>query len=62
LLDALEIDKATVAGFDWGARAADIVAAVWPERCRALVSVSGYDPEEPAASGPGSCDKNEPRS
>jgi pimeloyl-ACP methyl ester carboxylesterase len=42
LLDALEIDKAIVAGFDWGARTADIVAALWPERCRALVSVSGY--------------------
>jgi pimeloyl-ACP methyl ester carboxylesterase len=41
-LDALEIDKAIVAGFDWGARTADIVAALWPERCRALVSVSGY--------------------
>jgi pimeloyl-ACP methyl ester carboxylesterase len=42
LLDALEIGKAVVAGFDWGARTADIVAALWPERCRALVSVSGY--------------------
>jgi pimeloyl-ACP methyl ester carboxylesterase len=41
-LDALEIDKAIVAGFDWGARTADIVAALWPERCKALVSVSGY--------------------
>jgi pimeloyl-ACP methyl ester carboxylesterase len=42
LLDALKIEKATLAGFDWGARTADIVAALWPERCKALVSVSGY--------------------
>jgi pimeloyl-ACP methyl ester carboxylesterase len=42
LMDALEIEQAVLAGFDWGARAADIVAALWPERCRALVSVSGY--------------------
>jgi pimeloyl-ACP methyl ester carboxylesterase len=42
LMDALQIEKATVAGFDWGARTADIVAAFWPERCKALVSVSGY--------------------
>ncbi|MDF1631292.1 alpha/beta hydrolase [Mycoplana sp. MJR14] len=42
LMDALKIDRATVAGFDWGARTADIVAALWPERCKALVSVSGY--------------------
>jgi pimeloyl-ACP methyl ester carboxylesterase len=42
LMDALKIDKATLAGFDWGARTADIVAALWPERCKALVSVSGY--------------------
>jgi pimeloyl-ACP methyl ester carboxylesterase len=42
LMDALEIDRAIVAGFDWGARTADIVAALWPERCAALVSVSGY--------------------
>jgi pimeloyl-ACP methyl ester carboxylesterase len=42
LMDALKIQKATVAGFDWGARTADIMAALWPERCRALVSVSGY--------------------
>jgi len=41
-LDALEIDEAIVAGFDWGARTANIVAAVWPEVCRGLVSVSGY--------------------
>jgi pimeloyl-ACP methyl ester carboxylesterase len=42
LMDALEIEQATVAGFDWGARTAAVVAALWPERCRALVSVSGY--------------------
>ena len=42
LLDALGIDEAIVAGFDWGARTANVMAALWPERCRALVSVSGY--------------------
>jgi pimeloyl-ACP methyl ester carboxylesterase len=42
LMDALKIQKATVAGFDWGARTADIMAALWPERVNALVSVSGY--------------------
>ena len=42
LMDALEIDQAIVAGADWGARTADIVAALWPERCTGLVSVSGY--------------------
>lgn len=42
LLDALGIEQAVVAGFDWGARTADILAALWPERCRGLVSVSGY--------------------
>jgi pimeloyl-ACP methyl ester carboxylesterase len=42
LLDALKIEKATVAGFDWGARTADIMAALWPGRVKALVSVSGY--------------------
>ena len=42
LLDALKIRKAVFAGFDWGARTADIVAALWPERCEALVSVGGY--------------------
>jgi pimeloyl-ACP methyl ester carboxylesterase len=42
LMDALKIDKATLAGFDWGARTANIVAALWPERCKAMVSVSGY--------------------
>ena len=42
LMDALKIDKAVVAGFDWGARTADIAAAIWPQRVKALVSVSGY--------------------
>jgi pimeloyl-ACP methyl ester carboxylesterase len=42
LLDALRIESAIVAGFDWGARSADILAALWPHRCTALVSVSGY--------------------
>src|ERR1700761_6225766 len=42
LMDALKIERARLAGFDWGARTADIVAALWPERCKALVSVSGY--------------------
>jgi pimeloyl-ACP methyl ester carboxylesterase len=40
--DALGIDQAIVAGFDWGARTADVMAALWPERCKAVVSVSGY--------------------
>ncbi|HET7880532.1 MAG TPA: alpha/beta hydrolase [Acetobacteraceae bacterium] len=42
LMDALGIQRATLAGYDWGARTVDIVAALWPERCKALVSVSGY--------------------
>jgi pimeloyl-ACP methyl ester carboxylesterase len=42
LMDALGIERAVLAGFDWGARTADIVAALWPERCNGLVSVSGY--------------------
>lgn len=42
LMDALKIERAVIAGFDWGARTADIMAALWPERCQALVSVSGY--------------------
>ena len=41
-MDALKIQRAVIAGFDWGARTAGIVAALWPERCKALVSVSGY--------------------
>ncbi len=42
LMDALGIETATIGGCDWGARTANIVAALWPERCRAMVSVSGY--------------------
>ena len=42
LMDALKIEKATLGGFDWGARTVNIVAALWPERCKAMVSVSGY--------------------
>jgi pimeloyl-ACP methyl ester carboxylesterase len=42
LIDALKIPQAIIAGFDWGARTANIVAALWPERCKAMVSVSGY--------------------
>ena len=42
LMDALKIQKAIVGGFDWGARTADIMAALWPERCKAIVAVSGY--------------------
>jgi pimeloyl-ACP methyl ester carboxylesterase len=42
LMDALSIERAILAGFDWGGRSADIVAAVWPDRCSGLVSVSGY--------------------
>ena len=42
LMDALGVDQAIVGGFDWGARTANVMAALWPERCRAMVSVSGY--------------------
>jgi len=42
LMDALKIDKAILGGCDWGARTANIIAALWPERCKAMVSVSGY--------------------
>jgi pimeloyl-ACP methyl ester carboxylesterase len=42
LMDALRNDSAIIGGFDWGARTANVVAALWPERCRAMVSVSGY--------------------
>ena len=42
LMDALGIETAILAGFDWGARSANVVAALWPDRCKALVSVSGY--------------------
>src|SRR5262245_5393983 len=42
LMNALKIERAILAGFDWGARTADIIAALWPERCKGLVAVSGY--------------------
>jgi pimeloyl-ACP methyl ester carboxylesterase len=42
LMDALHIEKAILAGFDRGARSAHVIAALWPDRCQALVSVSGY--------------------
>ena len=42
LMDALKIKTAVIAGFDWGARTANIIAALWPDRCKAMVSVSGY--------------------
>jgi pimeloyl-ACP methyl ester carboxylesterase len=48
LMDALKIQTATVAGFDWGARTADAMATLWPERCKAIVSVSGYLISSPA--------------
>ena len=42
LMDSLHIERAILAGFDWGARTANVIAALWPERCKAMVSVSGY--------------------
>ncbi|MEH2236053.1 alpha/beta fold hydrolase [Nostoc sp.] len=42
LMDALKIERAILAGYDWGARTANIIAALWPERCKAMVSVNGY--------------------
>ncbi|MFE0024399.1 alpha/beta fold hydrolase [Amycolatopsis sp. NPDC059021] len=41
-MDALKIDKAILGGFDWGARTADVIAVLWPQRCKAIVAVSGY--------------------
>jgi pimeloyl-ACP methyl ester carboxylesterase len=49
LMDALKINKAVIGGFDWGARTANIIAALWPERCKAIVSVSGYLIGSPAS-------------
>jgi pimeloyl-ACP methyl ester carboxylesterase len=49
LMDVLGIAKATLAGFDWGARTANIMAALWPDRCKAMVSVSGYLISSPEA-------------
>ena len=49
-MDALKIQKAIFAGFDWGARTADVMATLWPERCKAIVSVGGYLISTPAVS------------
>jgi pimeloyl-ACP methyl ester carboxylesterase len=49
LMDALKIEKAVIGGFDWGARTANIIAALWPARCKAMVSVSGYLIGSPAS-------------
>ena len=51
LLDALRIDRAIVAGYDWGGRAACVVSALWPDRVRGLVSVNGYNLQDIARSG-----------
>jgi pimeloyl-ACP methyl ester carboxylesterase len=48
LMDALKIQTATIAGFDWGARTVDVMATLWPERCKAIVSVGGYLISTPA--------------
>jgi pimeloyl-ACP methyl ester carboxylesterase len=47
-MDALKINKAIIGGFDWGARTADVMAVLWPERCKAIVSVGGYLISSPA--------------
>ena len=49
LMDALHIERAIIGGFDWGARTADVMAVLWPERCKAIVPVSGYLIGSPAA-------------
>jgi pimeloyl-ACP methyl ester carboxylesterase len=49
LMDALKIKSAILGGFDWGARTVDIIAALWPQRCKSVVSVSGYLIGSPAA-------------
>ena len=51
LLDALRIDRAIVAGYDWGGRAACVASALWPRRVRGLVSVNGYNLQDIARSG-----------
>jgi pimeloyl-ACP methyl ester carboxylesterase len=51
LMDALKIETAVVGGFDWGARTADIMGALWPRRCKGIVSVSGYLVGNPASGG-----------
>ena len=48
LMDALKIDKAIIGGFDWGGRTADVMAVLWPERCKGIVSVGGYLISTPA--------------
>ena len=48
LMDALNIKKAIIGGFDWGARTADVMAVLWPERCKAIVSIGGYLISSPA--------------
>ena len=69
LMDALGIEKAILAGFNWGGRSANVVAALWPDRCKALVSVSGYligsraanqAPLPPQASTPGGTSSTSP--
>jgi len=57
LMDALGVGQAIVAGFDWGARTANVMAALWPERCRAMVSVSGYLIDSQAAGQAPCCRK-----
>ena len=68
-MDALKIERAVIGGFDWGARTACVMAALWPERCKALVSVSGYlitnlkanlQPLPPAASTAGGTSTTSP--
>jgi len=51
LMDALKIERAALAGYDWGGRAACVVAALWPERARCLVSIGGYNVLNVASSG-----------
>jgi pimeloyl-ACP methyl ester carboxylesterase len=61
LLDALRIPSAVLAGYDWGGRAACIVAALWPQRARGLVSVNGYNIQDIARSGEPTQPENELR-
>lgn len=61
LMDALGIESAVLAGYDWGGRAACIVSALWPERARALVSVNGYNIQDIARSGEPQAPENELR-
>ena len=61
LIDALAIEAAVLAGYDWGGRAACIVAALWPERARGLVSVNGYNIQDIAASAKPQSPENEHR-